>query len=50
MLWLNLVKYGVKNPNLIKDLNKAAAWLRLAELLGVKDIGNSWIYKDKYNK
>ncbi|RCK56562.1 Protein DSF2 [Candida viswanathii] len=33
-----------------KDLNKAAAWLRLAELLGVKDIGNSWIYKAKYNK
>lgn len=33
-----------------KDLFKASAWLRLSELLGVKSIGNSWIYKEKYMK
>lgn len=42
--------WSQKSKSHKKDLNKAAAWLRLAELLGVKDIGNSWIYKDKYNK
>ncbi|KAI5951252.1 hypothetical protein KGF54_004326 [Candida jiufengensis] len=31
-----------------KDLAKAAAWLRSSEIFGVKSIGNSWIYKDKY--
>lgn len=31
-----------------KDLTMAAAWLRLGELFGQKDIGNSWIYKEKY--
>lgn len=31
-----------------RDLNTAAAWLRLSELFGVKEIGNSWIYKEKY--
>lgn len=33
-----------------KDLNLAAAWLRLLEVFGAKLIGNSWIYKDKYMK
>ncbi|KAI5969725.1 hypothetical protein CANMA_001187 [Candida margitis] len=33
-----------------KDLNKAAAWLRSAEIFGAKSIGNSWIYKEKYLK
>lgn len=31
-----------------KDLHLSAAWLRLGELFGKKDMGNSWIYKDKY--
>ncbi|KAI5963365.1 hypothetical protein KGF57_001310 [Candida theae] len=33
-----------------KDLSKAAAWLRSAEIFGAKSIGNSWIYKEKYLK
>ncbi|KAG5417686.1 hypothetical protein I9W82_005322 [Candida metapsilosis] len=33
-----------------KDLNRAAAWLRSAEIFGAKSIGNSWIYKEKYLK
>lgn len=41
-LWCN------KTKNFKKDVRMAAAWLRLGELLGKKDIGNSWIYKDKY--
>lgn len=41
-LWTTKSKYHKK------DLRAAAAWLRLAELFGMKDIGNSWIYKEKY--
>lgn len=37
-----------KTKSFKKDLNLAAAWLRLGELFGKQDIGNSWIYKDKY--
>ncbi|KAK6202399.1 uncharacterized protein RJT21DRAFT_1797 [Scheffersomyces amazonensis] len=37
-----------KTKNHKKDLYQAAAWLRLGEIFGVKSIGNSWIYKDKY--
>ncbi|KAL6453422.1 DSF2 Protein DSF2 [Candida maltosa Xu316] len=41
-IWTNKTKYHKK------DLTKAAGWLRLSEIFGVKSIGNSWIYKDKY--
>lgn len=37
-----------KTKSFKKDLNLAAAWLRLGELFNKQDIGNSWIYKDKY--
>lgn len=37
-----------KSKSFKKDLYLAAAWLRLGELFGREDIGNSWIYKDKY--
>ena len=37
-----------KTKNRKKDLTKAAGWLRLSEIFGVKSIGNSWIYKEKY--
>ncbi|KAK6461953.1 hypothetical protein DFJ63DRAFT_206885 [Scheffersomyces coipomensis] len=40
--WSNKTKYHKK------DLFQAAAWLRLGEIFGVKSIGNSWIYKEKY--
>lgn len=40
--------WGTKSKNHKKDFHKSAAWLRLAELFGKKDIGNSWIYKSKY--
>ncbi|QRG37986.1 hypothetical protein FDK38_002375 [Candidozyma auris] len=49
---LSMVKLGelwsTKSKHHKKDVHKAAAWLRLAELFGQKDIGNSWIYKSKY--
>lgn len=49
---LSMVKlgelWGTKSKHHKKDIHKAAAWLRLAELFGKKDIGNSWIYKSKY--
>lgn len=49
---LSMVKlgelWGSKSKHYKKDLHKSAAWLRLAELFGMKDIGNSWIYKAKY--
>ncbi|KIW62476.1 hypothetical protein PV04_10649 [Phialophora macrospora] len=32
-----------------KDMKKAAKFYRMAEAKGVSMIGNSWIYKDKYN-
>ncbi|WPG97830.1 Hypothetical protein R9X50_00061100 [Acrodontium crateriforme] len=32
-----------------KDKFKAAQYLRLAEEKGVKSVGNSWIWKEKYN-
>lgn len=37
-----------KSKSFKKDLHLSAAWLRLGELFGKKDMGNSWIYKDKY--
>lgn len=40
--------WQLKTKAFKKDLYVAAAWLRLAETFGRKDIGNSWIYKDKY--
>lgn len=40
--------WGTKSKHYKKDFHKSAAWLRLAELFGKKDIGNSWIYKSKY--
>jgi hypothetical protein len=40
--------YSSKSKNRKKDSFKAAAWLRVSELFGVKAIGNSWIYKEKY--
>lgn len=41
-VWATKTKYRKK------DLSKAAAWLRSAEIFGAKSIGNSWIYKEKY--
>lgn len=40
--------WSVKSKHYKKDYRIAAAWLRLGELFGRKDIGNSWIYKSKY--
>lgn len=40
--------YSNKSKNRKKDSYKAAAWLRVSEIFGVKAIGNSWIYKEKY--
>lgn len=42
--------WATKSKTRKKDLNKAAAWLRLLELFGAKSMGNSWIYKSKYMK
>ncbi|CAK9436033.1 uncharacterized protein LODBEIA_P05980 [Lodderomyces beijingensis] len=42
--------YTTKSKNRKKDLAKAAAWLRSCEVFGVKSIGNSWIYKEKFVK
>ena len=42
--WCYLEGYG--GP---KDKFRAAQYLRLAEGLGRKSVGNSWIWKDKYN-
>lgn len=41
-LWCTKLKYHKK------DNYKASAWFRLSELFGLKSIGNSWIYKEKY--
>lgn len=40
--------WASKSKHFRKDLCLAAAWLRLGELFGKQDMGNSWIYKDKY--
>ncbi|KAI3404098.2 hypothetical protein KGF56_003134 [Candida oxycetoniae] len=40
--------WATKSKSRKKDLTKAAAWLRSMEVFGVKSIGNSWIYKEKY--
>ncbi|KAI6785837.1 Protein DSF2 [Emericellopsis cladophorae] len=42
--WCYLEGYGCK-----KDKFKAAQYYRLAENAGNKTLGNSWIWKDKYN-
>ncbi|CAH6721376.1 hypothetical protein CLIB1444_06S00738 [[Candida] jaroonii] len=39
-----------KSKSRKKDLHSASAWFRLAEIFGIKSIGNSWIYKEKYMK
>lgn len=41
-LWSN------KSKSFKKDLHLAAAWLRLGELFGETNMGNSWIFKEKY--
>jgi TPR repeat protein len=33
-----------------KDMKKAARFYRQAESNGMSMVGNSWIYKDKYNE
>lgn len=43
-LWTTKTKYHKK------DMARAAAWLRLLEIFGAKQLGNSWIYKEKYMK
>lgn len=40
--------WGNKSKWHKKDLYKAARWLRMSEVFGVRLIGNSWIYKEKY--
>lgn len=40
--------WSSKSKHFKKDLHQAAAWLRLGEHFGIKIIGNSWIYKEKY--
>lgn len=40
--------WSLKSKFYKKDYRLAAAWLRLGELFGRKEIGNSWIYKQKY--
>lgn len=40
--------WGCKTKAFKKDFHIAAVWLRLGELFGHKDLGNSWIYKEKY--
>jgi TPR repeat protein len=42
--WCYLEGFGCK-----KDKFKAAQFLRLAEQKGSKTLGNTWIWKDKYN-
>lgn len=42
--------WSTKSKNFKKDLNTAAVWLRIGELFGKKDLGNSWIYKEKYTE
>lgn len=42
--WCYLEGFGTK-----KDRFKAAQFLRLAESKGSKTLGNTWIWKDKYN-
>lgn len=40
--------WSSKSKHHKKDNYKAASWFRLGEVFGVKTIGNSWIYKEKY--
>lgn len=40
--------WGTKSKHFKKDLTIAALWLRIGEMFGKRDLGNSWIYKDKY--
>lgn len=42
--WCCLEGYGG-----VKDKMRAAQYLRQAERMGKKSVGNSWIWKDKYN-
>lgn len=40
--------WSSKSKHFKKDLTIAALWLRIGEMFGKKDLGNSWIYKEKY--
>lgn len=40
--------WNAKSRSHKRDVQRAAAWFRCAELFGTTSIGNSWIYKDKY--
>lgn len=40
--------WSSKSKHFKKDLSIAAVWLRTGELFGKKNLGNSWIYKEKY--
>lgn len=42
--------WSTKSKHFKKDFNIAAAWLRTGELFGKKNLGNSWIYKEKYTE
>lgn len=42
--------WNTKSKHFKRDARVAAAWLRLGEMFGMKDIGNLWIYKEKYMK
>jgi TPR repeat protein len=42
--WCYVEGYGCK-----KDKYAAARYYRLAEKAGSKTLGNTWIWKDKYN-
>lgn len=42
--------WSQKSPNRKKDINRAAAWFRLADKRGANLIGSEWIYKKKYTK
>jgi TPR repeat protein len=43
--WCYLNAIGTK-----KNIKKAARYYRMAEKQGVKSVGLSWIWKDKYNE
>lgn len=43
LLWSKKGPHGRK-----KDMFRSAAWLRFADKRGADNVGNSWIYKDKY--
>lgn len=40
--------WNAKSRSHKRDVKRAAAWYRCAEIFGTTSIGNSWIYKEKY--